>query len=106
MLPFSDISNIFEEMLLKKQADSFNNEGDTVEIQVDKVVLSYMRIRDKDAKEGTLIPVWDFFGTKTYRNAAGEVDLVVDNRYDGVLPESLMTINAMDGTIVDRWAGY
>ena len=106
LLPFSDISNIFEEMLLKRQADSFNNEGDTVEIQVDKVVLSYMRIRDKDAKEGTLIPVWDFFGTKTYRNAAGEVDLVVDNIYDGVMPESLMTINAMDGTVVDRWAGY
>ena len=106
LLPFSDISNIFEEMLLKKQADSFNNEGDTVTIQVDKVVLSYMRIRDKDAKEGTLIPVWDFFGTKTFRNAAGEIDLVVDNVYDGVLPESLMTINAMDGTIVDRWAGY
>ena len=106
LLPFSDISNIFEEMLLKKQADSFNNEGDTVDIQVNKVVLSYMRIREKGALEGTLIPVWDFFGTKTFRNAAGEVDLVVDRVYDGVLPESLMTINAMDGTIVDRWAGY
>ncbi len=109
LLPFSDVSNIFEEMLLKKQADSFNNEGDTVTIQVDKVVLSYMRVRDKDSlesTEGTLVPVWDFFGTKTFRNAAGEIDLVVDNVYDGVMPESLMTINAMDGTIVDRWAGY
>lgn len=106
LLPFSDISNIFEEMLLKRQADSFNNEGDTVDIQVDKVVLSYMRVRDKDSLEGTLIPVWDFFGTKTFKNAAGEVDLVADRVYDGALPESLMTINAMDGTIVDRWAGY
>ena len=106
LLPFSEISGIFEEMLLKKQADSFNNEGDTVEIQVDKVVLSYMRVRDQSSLEGTLVPVWDFFGTKTFRNAAGEVDLVVDNIYDGVMPESLMTINAMDGTVVDRWAGY
>lgn len=106
LLPFSDISNIFEEMILKKHADNFNNEGDTVDIQVDKVVLSYMRVREKDSMEGTLIPVWDFFGTKTYRNAAGEVELVADRVYDGVLPESMLTINAMDGTIVDRWAGY
>ena len=106
LLPFSDISNIFEEMLLKKQADNFNNEGDTVDIQVDEVVLSYMRVREKGSLEGTLIPVWDFFGTKTYKNAAGEVDLVLDRVYDGVLPESMMTINAMDGTIVDRRLGY
>ncbi len=106
LLPFSDISNIFEEMVLKKYGDSFNNEGDTVDIQVDEVVLSYMRVREKGSMEGTLIPVWDFFGTKTFRNAAGEVDLVVDRVYDGVMPQSLMTINAMDGTIVDRAAGY
>ncbi|MBD5494114.1 MAG: hypothetical protein HDR12_06980 [Lachnospiraceae bacterium] len=106
LLPFSDISNIFEDLILKKYADSFNNEGDTVDIQVDKVVLSYMRVREKDSMEGTLIPVWDFFGTKTYKNSAGEVDLVVDRVYDGVTPESMMTINAMDGTIVYRGLGY
>ena len=106
LLPFSDISNIFEDLIIKKYADSFNNEGDTVDIQVDKVVLSYMRVREKDSLEGTLIPVWDFFGTKIYKNAAGEVDNVVDRVYDGVTPESMMTINAMDGTIVYRGLGY
>ncbi len=106
LLPFSDISSIFEDMILKKYADSFNNEGDTVDIQVDKVVLSYMRVRGKGSLEGTLIPVWDFFGTKIYKNAAGEVDLVVDRVYDGVTPDSMMTINAMDGTIVSRGLGY
>lgn len=106
LLPFSDISNIFEDLILKKSADSFNNEGDTVDIQVDKVVLSYMRVREKGSLEGTLIPVWDFFGTKIYKNAAGEVDNVVDRVYDGVTPASMMTINAMDGTIVERGLGY
>lgn len=106
LLPFSEISNIFEDMIIKKYADSFNNEGDTVDILVDKVVLSYMRVREKDSLEGTLIPVWDFFGTKTYKNAAGEVDNVVDRVYDGVTPASMMTINAMDGTIVERGLGY
>lgn len=106
LLPFSDISSIFEDLIIKKYADSFNNEGDTVDIQIDKVVLSYMRVREKDSLEGTLIPVWDFFGTKIYKNAAGEVDNVVDRVYDGVTPESMMTINAMDGTIVYRGLGY
>ncbi|MBD5503706.1 MAG: hypothetical protein HDR09_08195 [Lachnospiraceae bacterium] len=106
LLPFSDISDIFEGMLLKKQADSFNNEGNMLDIQVDHVVLSYMRVRDKGSLEGTLIPVWDFFGTKTYKNATGEVDFVIDRGYDSVMPQSLLTINAMDGTIVDRAAGY
>lgn len=106
LLPFSDISDIFEKLLLKKQADSFNSEENTLDIYVDQVVLSYMRVRDKGSFEGTLIPVWDFFGTKTYKNAAGEVDYVIDRGYDGVMPQSLMTINAMDGTIVDRAAGY
>ena len=106
LIPFSDISDIFEEMILKKNADSFNNEGDTVDIQVDQVVLSYMRVRDDVSLEGTLVPVWDFFGTKTFRNAAGEVDLVNDRVYDSVMPQSLLTNNAMDGTIVDRWAGF
>lgn len=106
LLPFSEISNIFEDLIIKKYADSFNNEGDTVDIQVDKVVLSYMRVREKDSLEGTLIPVWDFFGTKIYKNAEGEVDNVVDRVYGGVTPESMMTINAMDGTIVSRGLGY
>lgn len=101
LLPFSDISDIFETMLLKKQADSFNNEGDTVDIQVDRAVLSYMRVREKGSVEGTLIPVWDFYGTKTFKNAAGEVELVNDNAF-----ESLLTVNAMDGTVIDRWLGF
>lgn len=101
LLPFSDISNIFEEMILKKYADCFNNEGDTVDIKVDKAVLSYMRVREKGSVEGTLIPVWDFLGVKTFKTASGEVDLVRDSVYD-----SMITINAMDGTVVSRDLGY
>ncbi len=48
----------------------------------------------------------EFFGTKTYKSATGEVDIVLDRVYDGVLSESMMTINAMDGTIAARGLGY
>ena len=64
---------------------------------MESVKLGYARVREAGADvEGTLVPVWDFYGSKTYRNDAGEVSFV--NRFDF---DSLMTINAMDGTIVE-----
>ncbi len=101
LLPFSDIRNIFEEMIMKMKRDIFNGTGDSLEMNIDKVCLNYMRIREKNATEGTLIPVWDFFGTQTYRNSNGEVFYIQDSEYD-----SILTINAMDGTVIDRNFGY
>lgn len=97
LLPFEDIRDVFEKMILKKQQDFFDGQGKQVEICVESVKLGYARVREAGADvEGTLVPVWDFYGSKTYRNDAGEVSFV--NRFDF---DSLMTINAMDGTIVE-----
>lgn len=101
LMPFSDISDIFEEILLKTEKDNFMNEGDSVDIQVKQVCLGYMRVREKGAMEGTLIPVWDFFGVKSYTNAAGEVYYV-----NSSADESLLTLNAMDGTVINRWDAH
>ena len=63
-----------------------------------------MRIRSKDTlSEGLLIPVWDFWGTVSYHAA--------DSAYSDVAPSReeytvAMTVNAIDGTIVDRESGY
>lgn len=100
LLPFSDIRNIFEEMIIKKEKDNFIEEGDSLEINIDKVCLNYMRIREKNSTEGTLIPVWDFFGTQIYKSN-GQVSYIQNSVY-----ESIFTINAMDGTIIDRNFGY
>lgn len=99
LMPFTEIRDIFQEMILKTNLDGFSEAGDTVEIHVDEVRLGYMRIQEAGEEEmaGTLVPVWDFSGSRTCRNAAGEVKYMVDNVY-----ESLLTINAMDGTIVER----
>lgn len=101
LLPFSDIQNIFEQMTIKKKRDSFMEEGSSLELNIDRVGLSYMRIREKNSTEGTLIPVWDFYGTQTYRESDGEVRYIQNSAY-----ESILTINAMDGTIIDREFGY
>ena len=78
-----------------------------------------MRVREKDSDRYLMVPAWDFFG-KTMNEfdhvvngvTHGGVDgFVVDENnqvpdYDGVEPRSLLTINAIDGTIIDRGAGY
>ena len=101
LLPFSEIQNIFEQMIIKKEKDRFIEEGSSLEINIDRVCLSYMRVREKNATEGTLIPVWDFFGTETYRGSGGEDFYIRKGEY-----ESILTINAMDGTVIDRMYGY
>ena len=63
-----------------------------------------MRIRSKDNfSEGVLIPVWDFWGTTRMH--------AVDRAYSDMVYEEghyeiALTINAIDGTIIDRNIGY
>lgn len=101
LLPFSEIQNIFEQMTIKKEKDNFIEDGSSQEINIDRVCLSYMRIREKNSTEGTLVPVWDFFGTRVYRGSDGEAFSIWKSEY-----ESILTVNAMDGTVIDRAYGY
>ena len=73
----------------------------TASFQIRTVKLGYMRVHEKgNVREGELIPVWDFFGEETIF-------------YDQTEPyaeagpyKSLLTINAVDGTVIDRGLGY
>ena len=55
---------------------------------VDRITLGYTRIQSKDnPKQFQLVPVWDFF--------------------DAEAPDaSMLTLNAIDGTVIDRGYGY
>ena len=67
-------------------------------LEINKMQLSYMRI-DKQGDEGSFyyVPVWDFYGSLP----KGEYDPWIElDRY------SFLTINALDGTIIDRSLGY
>lgn len=82
--------------------------------EIDRVALNYMAV----AKEGTqdeylLIPVWDFYGrtvltySDAYYASDGQYDLDDNNQRVIQNPNySYMTINALDGTIIDRDLGY
>lgn len=90
MKTFEEIKNIFEKMVIVANAQ----EGVQVFIEIDRVVLGYARISEADSYDtGLLIPVWDFQGRRTYGNGLTDYG-------------SLLTVNAIDGSVIDRSLGY
>ncbi len=103
MLPFPEIADIFEQMMRIQSAG--NTYQNWVKYQVSSVTLGYMRIYDPnvDSHTGTLVPVWDFFGSteaEAVYDGGTSVYRIPDNRI------SLLTVNAADGTNIDRSLGY
>lgn len=113
LLPFDEIVSIADAMLpvvvtgptadsrSLVEIDRINGETSYVDVQITKVSLTLMRIRDKGSLQGTIVPVWDFWGTREWyfdeEKVASQVDYTV---------EPLLTLNAIDGTVVSRLFGY
>lgn len=103
MLPFERIEQIFVDIMPLKygqygQQYDKSDIADDVEISVQKITLGLARVVEQgNAEQAVLVPVWDFFGS-----ISGAEDYVLGS--DGY--DSLLTINAIDGSIVDRGLGY
>lgn len=82
--------------------DRINGFDTHFDVNITKVSLSLMRIRDKGSLQGTIVPVWDFWGTTDWspNNAESWEDT---GNYDY---DCLMTLNAIDGSVVSRLFGY
>ena len=101
LMPYSDIQSVFETLFLEKYNSFFENVQATASFRIHTVKLGYMRVHEKgNVREGELIPVWDFFGEETISYDQTE-PYVEAGPY-----KSLLTINAVDGTVVDRSLGY
>jgi hypothetical protein len=97
LLPFDHISSVFEKMVLVQYA--WYEEG-AMELDIDSVQLGLMRVTNTERRDsGLLIPVWDFFGSMTAVPDDGDPYLWGAN-------DSLLTINAIDGSVIDRGLGY
>ena len=104
LLPFSEIMKTYEKMMVVTNADNMEYEKSRV-YDVDRIVLGYARIYESstDPHTGLLVPVWDFFGS---RKVEGDYD---GNSYSDITDYpswSFLTINAVDGSIIDRDLGY
>lgn len=98
--PFSDIQEIFEKMMRIKYEPRAENgkEGDEMNFDINRVMLSLHRIIEQDSNEtGLLVPAWNFYGKMTNIHSYGQYE---------ALGKSFLTINAIDGSVIDTNKGY
>lgn len=91
----TDIIGIWEE------PGAIDSEKDYIEGHISKISLGLMRVQSGD--EYFLIPVWDFYGdiTRIKKDKNETIEMKFDQ--DSSI---LMTINAIDGSVIDRRYGY
>jgi hypothetical protein len=76
----------------------------SLDMTVTEARLGLMRvIEQNNTKQGLLIPVWDFFGSTTQTVVQDGKEYV--DTYKSAT-RSLLTINAIDGAVIDRQQGY
>lgn len=102
LMHFDEIVSVFERMIMVKYAYFQNAIADGADIhatiRIDQVKLTLMRIRAKNSQDdGLLIPVWDFYGTVTIANNGDETTMK---------RTILLSLNAIDGSLIDRELGY
>ncbi len=103
MLPFEDIADKFEDMMRIRYLPESKAPGRvSTTIDIQRVSLELFRITEQNSIEnGLLVPVWNFYGTKTADYEDG------GNYSEGEgVPVSLLVVNAVDGSIIDPEQGY
>ena len=99
LLPFDKIAQRFEQQI--KNSYAFQDDSDSIEVKVYRVSLELMRIAEQDSVEkGLLVPVWNFYAieskeVETWTEAIG---------YN--FPWAVMSINAVDGSIIRNTEGF
>ena len=102
LLDFDEVMQIYAQMMEVSMAGFVSDENFRT-CHITRITLGYSRIYDpmSDNSAGTLVPVWDFFGSF---DVGLEDTLARDSQ--GCFTRSLLTINAIDGTVIDRELGY
>ena len=103
MKSFEEIKPIFEKMVVVSNVPgdydpSAEDYTGRMQITVDQVTLGYARISEENNFDsGLLVPIWDFEGTKAQDYASAR---------DHTVYQSVMAVNAIDGTVIDQELGY
>jgi beta-lactamase regulating signal transducer with metallopeptidase domain len=121
LMPFDQIQKIAEQQFsdgnIDFSGDSNFGESDfkglvKMNMNIDKVVLGYARVKLSDNNgRYVLVPVWDFFGSYTAVNTMDKANPnrnMYSRQSDSVdsYMHSFLTINAIDGSVIDRSLGY
>ncbi|MDO4339380.1 MAG: DUF6034 family protein [Eubacteriales bacterium] len=106
LMSFPEIMEIYEKMMIVKNADVFNY-AQSVTFRIDRIVFGYCRIYEPstDSTTGLLVPVWDFFGEET--PVYDDENKFEEGFVEGMTEyKSCLTVNAIDGSIINRNVGY
>ena len=99
--PFSEILEIAQKILpMEFEAEARDEDAQSVTVKIDRVTLSLQRVVEQGQPfAGLLIPVWNFHGTRTISREGPTWSS--DFRIG-----SMLSINAIDGNIIDVEKGY
>ena len=101
--PYFEIEEIAKKILpMKYESEARDDTAQSVVIKIDRVTLTLQRIVEPNQPfAGLLIPVWNFYGTKTITRNKGDGQNSSDFKMG-----SFLSINAIDGNIIDVEKGY
>lgn len=106
LMPFESIMDIFEKNMGIQYA--YYNEDKSiysVVYDINRITLGLTRIKVPESRY-ILIPVWDFFGDRTIISTDHEGNKSEYKLNGDFRCESFLTINTIDGTLIDRSLGY
>ena len=108
LLPFEKIADKFEQqMQIEYEAKAKDAQYKEMTWTVEHVKLELQRIAQQDAfDEGLLVPVWNFYGKCAAIVENGEDWGSSMLSGDGVYNAPMMTVNAIDGSVIDVMRGY
>lgn len=112
LLPFEEIAERFERQMKIEHEVQANEEYITdMTFTVKHVSLELQRVTEQDSIEnGLLVPVWNFYGTSVttydYDNQGDGSEAASVSKSGFAQPISLMTINAINGSIINTERGY
>ena len=116
LMPFEEIASIANTMLpvvitgpsevrSLVEIDRINGHETRMDVDITQVSLSLMRIRDKGSMQGTIVPVWDFWGTSDWYDVAPN-KWGYNEKGMNYTTQPMLTLNAIDGNVVSREFGY
>lgn len=111
-----DSIDIMQQYLFVKYADMFNHNAEDIQINISKINITLARVKERDTGKYLIVPVWDFYGEikvkMTDENAMAVGISSYQYKKDGdyfILSEpnkSILTVNSLDGSVLNRASGY
>ena len=101
LLSFERIMEIFKRQVFMSV---YCDQGHPITYKITAIQFSYMRVQIKDSDDYYLLPVWDFTGYMIHDWQMSPGDMAVSRGFFHSM--SILTINAVDGSVLDRFLGY